>query len=74
MISFFTLALCSLMGVFVVPHPIKHIFAKASKDDVLSLCIPFFVIYFIALKMCGISRFWETLRGGSKIPTSRASK
>ena len=49
------------MGVFVVPHTIEHIFAKASKDSVSSLCIPFFVIYFIALKVGGILRFWKAL-------------
>jgi hypothetical protein len=54
------------MGVFVVPHPIEHIFAKASKDGVASLFIPFFVIHLIALWVCGILRFWEALRGGSK--------
>ena len=54
------------MGVLVVPHTVKHIFAKASKDGVSSLYIPFLIIDFIALMVYGILRFWETLRGGSK--------
>ena len=54
------------MSVFVVPHSVKHIFAKASKDGVSSLYILFFIVHFIALKVRGIPRFWETLRGGSK--------
>jgi hypothetical protein len=37
------------MGVFVVPYTVEHIFAKASKDGVSSLCIPFFIVNLIAL-------------------------
>ena len=54
------------MGVLVVHHTVKHIFAKASKDGISSLSILFLIIDLIALKVCGILRFWETLRGGSK--------
>ena len=54
------------MGVFVVPHTVKNILAKASKEGISSLCILLFIVNLIALKVCGILRFWEALRGGSK--------
>ena len=54
------------MGVFVVPHMVKNILAKVSKEGVSSLFIPLLVVNLIALKVGGILRFWEALRGGSK--------
>ena len=49
------------MGVFVVPHTVKDILAKASKEGVSSLCIPLLIVNLIALKVGGILRFWEAL-------------
>jgi len=49
------------MGIFVVPHMVKDILAKASKKGVFSLCIPLLVVNLIALKVGGILRFWEAL-------------
>ena len=54
------------MGVFVVPHTVKNILGKASKEGVSSLCISLLIVNLIALKVGGILRFWEALRGGSK--------
>jgi len=31
------------MGGFVVPHTVKHLFAKISKDVVFGICIPLLV-------------------------------
>jgi hypothetical protein len=44
---------------------VKDVLAKASKDDVSSLCIPLLVVNLITDKVGGILRFCEALRGGS---------
>ena len=49
------------MGVFVVPHMIKDILAKACKKGVSSLCISLLVVNLSTLKVGGILRFWEAL-------------
>ena len=49
------------MGVFVVPHTVKNILAKASKEGVSSLCIQLLVANLIALNVGGILWFWEAL-------------
>ena len=49
------------MDVFVVPHTVKDILAKASKEGVSSLCTPLLIVNLIALKVGGIPRFWEAL-------------
>ena len=45
------------MGVFVVPHMVKDILTKASKEGVSSLCIPLLIVNLIALKVGGFLRF-----------------
>ena len=47
------------MGVFVVPHMVKYILAKASKKSVSSLCIPLLVVNLVTLNVGGILRFWK---------------
>ena len=49
------------MGIFMVPHTVKDILAKASREVVSSLCIPLLVVNLIALKVGGILMFWEAL-------------
>ena len=49
------------MSVFVVPHIVKNVLAKASKEGVSSLCISLLIINLIALKVGEILRFWEAL-------------
>ena len=49
------------MGVFVVPHMVKNVLAKSSKEGVSSLYIPLLLVNLIALKVGGIFRFWEAL-------------
>ena len=39
------------MDVFVVPHTVKNVLAKASKEGFSSLCIPLLVVNLIALKV-----------------------
>ena len=46
---------------FVVPHTVKDVLAKASKEGVSSLYIPLLVVNLITLKVGEILRFWETL-------------
>jgi hypothetical protein len=48
----------------MVSNSIKHIFAKASKKSVFGLSIPFLIVKLLSYKICGISRFGETLSGG----------
>ena len=49
------------MGIFVVPHMVKNVLAKDSKEGVYSICIPLLVVNLIALEVSGILRFWEAL-------------
>jgi hypothetical protein len=53
------------MGVFVVPHTVKDVLAKASKEGISSLCISLLVVNLITNKVGGILRFCEALGGGS---------
>jgi hypothetical protein len=48
----------------MISYSIKNIFAKAPKESVFGLSIPFFIIILITYKICGISRFEEPLSGG----------
>jgi hypothetical protein len=52
------------MSIFMISNSIEHIFAKASKKDVFGISIPFLIIKLITYKICGISRFGESLCGG----------
>ena len=54
------------MGVFEVPHTVKDILAKASKEGVFGLCILLLVICLMTKQVGGVLRFWESLRGSSK--------
>ena len=54
------------MGVFVVPHTVRDILAKAPKEGVSSLCITFIIIYLITNKVGGVLRYEEALCDGSK--------
>jgi hypothetical protein len=48
----------------MVSNSIKHIFANASKKSVFGLRILFLIVKLFIYKICGISRFGETLCGG----------
>jgi hypothetical protein len=52
------------MSTFVISYSIENILAKAPKESVFGLSIPFFIIILITYKICGISRFREPLGGG----------
>jgi hypothetical protein len=53
------------MGVFVVPHMVKDVLAKASKEGVSRLCIPLLIVNLVTDKVGRILRFCEALGGGS---------
>jgi hypothetical protein len=48
----------------MISYSIKNIFAKASKESVVGLNIPFFIIILITYKICWISWFGEPMSGG----------
>jgi hypothetical protein len=52
------------MGIFVVPHTVKDVLVKASKEGVSRLCIPLLVVNLITDKIGEILRFCEALSGG----------
>ena len=54
------------MAIFVVPHMVKDILAKASKKSISSFCILLLVIFLTTNRVGGVLRFWESLHGGSK--------
>jgi hypothetical protein len=54
------------MGVFVVPHAVKHVLANASKKGVFGLCIPRNVIGFFVREVLCILRRGKAFGGGSK--------
>jgi hypothetical protein len=54
------------MGIFVVPHTVKDVLAKASKEGISRLCIPLLVVNLITDKVGRILRLCEAL-GGSCI-------
>jgi hypothetical protein len=53
------------MGVFVVPHTVKDILAKASKEGISSLCIPLLVVNLTTDKVSRILMFCKDIGGGS---------
>jgi hypothetical protein len=61
------------MGVFVVPHTVKDILAKATKEGVSSLCIPLLVVNLITNKVGRILRFWEACVAALSTPKPKAS-
>jgi hypothetical protein len=48
----------------MISYSIKDIFAKASKESVFGLSIPFFTTLLFSYKICGISWFGEPLSCG----------
>jgi hypothetical protein len=52
------------MSIFMVSNSIENIFAKASKEGVFGLSIPFLIVKLFTYKICGIPRFGESLCGG----------
>jgi hypothetical protein len=53
------------MGIFVVPHMIKDVLAKASKESISSLYIPLLVVNLTTDKVSGILRFCKALGASS---------
>jgi hypothetical protein len=54
------------VSILTVTYSIKHIIAMTSKNDVLSLCIPILIIYFISYWVGGFFKFYKPLSSGSK--------